>query len=76
MSGEGETENLLLSERFETLFLIDLLTNLQPGDVAMPKLPPKQADMLSIIFQTALTLKGDYTTCPQFYSNLIMWGCT
>jgi hypothetical protein len=36
MSGEGEAENeLLLAERFGTVFVIGLLTNLLHGDVTM-----------------------------------------
>jgi hypothetical protein len=49
MSGEGKTKHvLLLAERFGTLFLIGLLSNLPHGDVTMEgqnSIPPKQAEI-------------------------------
>ena len=50
LSVEAKTENsLLLAERFGTLFLIGLLTNLPPGDVPRQvKTPSQQAEVLGV----------------------------
>jgi hypothetical protein len=70
LSGEGTSENeLLLVERFGTVFFIGLLTHLPHGDVTRPKLPFLQNRQKSqLAFSNSSYTKNALSSFALFHS--------